>query len=90
MLDRAHRINRTENYRKALKLSSAAAALGTTLVFGSGMAQAQQVSPGIDPECTIVAGEAICEGDLADGITAFPGTPDFDRIIVRNPDAPIA
>ncbi|MDN3647216.1 autotransporter outer membrane beta-barrel domain-containing protein [Pontixanthobacter aestiaquae] len=94
MLDRAQWINLTGTYRNTLKLGSAAAALGTALVFGSSAAEAQQVVPGVDPECPIVTIDgqqvAVCEGDLEDGITASPATPDFDRIVVRNPDAPIA
>ncbi|WP_209346785.1 autotransporter outer membrane beta-barrel domain-containing protein [Pontixanthobacter sp. CEM42] len=94
MLDRALWIKQTGAYRNALKLSTAAAALGTALVFGSSAAHAQQVVPGNSPECPIVVidGEqvAICEGDLSDGVTASPGSPDYDEIIIRDTTVPIA
>lgn len=83
----------TPTMRSALKYSSAGTALAAGLL-ASGTAFAQQVVPGTSPECpiSVVDGEnvAVCEGDLEDGVTAFPGTPDFDRIVIRNPDAAIA
>ncbi len=94
MSNRALWIKQTGTYRNALKLSSAAAALGTALVFGSSAAHAQQGVPGNSPECPIVVidGEqvAICEGDLSDGVTASPGSPDYDEIIIRDTTVPIA
>ncbi|PHR16810.1 MAG: hypothetical protein COA41_13600 [Sphingopyxis sp.] len=88
------RIGGTLRYRDTLKLSTAASVLGAGLLFSPSPAHAQQIVPGNSAECaiTVIDGEkvAICEGDLADGITAGPGTPDFKRIVIRNPDAPIA
>ncbi len=85
---------RTRSYRNTLKLSSASSVLGLAFLLSPTGAQAQQVVPGTSPECPIVAIDganvAICEGDLADGINAFPGTPDFDRIVIRDAEAPIA
>ncbi|WP_417612082.1 hypothetical protein [Parasphingorhabdus sp.] len=88
------RIGGTLRYRDTLKLSTAASVLGAGLLLSPSPAHAQQIVPGDSAECpiTVIDGEkvAICEGDLADGITAGPGTPDFKRIVIRNPDAPIA
>ncbi|KEO92113.1 hypothetical protein EH31_05445 [Erythrobacter longus] len=69
------------------KLSISSLAL---MAMWSTPAFAQQTVPGVDPECPIVNGEAICEGDLAGGVNSQPGDPEFDRLIVQNADAPIA
>lgn len=78
----------------ALKLGCALFALAAGLALLPASAQAQQVQPGTSAQCpiTMIDGElvAVCEGDLADGVAAFPGSPNFDRIEIRNPDAPIA
>ena len=68
-----------------LATSMAALAIG----IGS-PAHAQQVRPGVDPECTITASEAVCEGDLSDGITSGPNDPPFTTITIRNATGPIA
>ncbi|ABC65101.1 autotransporter domain-containing protein [Erythrobacter litoralis] len=66
------------------------ASLAALTVGWSGTAHAQQTTPGVSPNCPIVTGEAICEGDLEDGISSTPATPAFDTLIVRNPNGPIA
>ncbi|WP_299329108.1 autotransporter domain-containing protein [Parasphingopyxis sp.] len=77
-------------FRASLNQGAALAAIGAALAIAPGAASAQQTVPGTSGNCPIVAGEAICEGDLEDGVISRPTDPDFDRIVVRNPTTPIA
>ena len=76
---------RSNNSKFLFSTSMAALAMGW-----SATAQAQQVTPGVSPNCPIVMGEAICEGDLEDGISSGPATPVFDTLTVQNANGPIA
>ncbi|MGB3625044.1 MAG: hypothetical protein WA989_04430, partial [Henriciella sp.] len=53
-------------------------------------ASAQQVVPGVSPNCPITSGEAVCEGDLEDGITSAPADPAYDTLTITNPTTPIS
>ncbi|MEM6858979.1 MAG: hypothetical protein AAF559_14035, partial [Pseudomonadota bacterium] len=84
MRDHGVRFNGIENGRISLRVGVGLAAMGTALATSASSASAQQTVPGSDPECPIVINEAVCEGDLGDGIVSRPGDPIFDLLIVRN------
>lgn len=90
MANKVNNFNFAGKLKQKLKLSAAIAAMAIAMTFAPSDANAQQVVPGVDAECPIVDGEAICEGDLAGGISSQPGDPAFDSLIIRNPDSPIA
>ncbi|MEM5518105.1 hypothetical protein WNY37_14195 [Henriciella sp. AS95] len=53
-------------------------------------ATAQQSVPGTTANCPITNGEAVCEGDLEDGVTTSPSDPAYDTLTITNPTTPIA
>lgn len=85
-------MNSVENagLRTRLMQCGAVSVLSLFMTAVAGEAAAQQVVPGSSPNCPIMAGEAVCEGDMEDGITASPTNPDFDTLTITNPTAPIA
>lgn len=68
----------------------AVSVLSVFLTAAAFEASAQQVVPGTSSNCPITAGEAVCEGDLEDGITSTPGDPAYDTLTITNPATPIA
>ncbi|GGD13357.1 autotransporter domain-containing protein [Aquisalinus flavus] len=75
---------------KARLMHCAAASVFGAALAAATPAAAQQTLPGISPNCPIVDGEAVCEGDLEDGIYAGPGGTPFDTITIQNATTPIA
>ena len=57
------------------------------MALWTSQAYAQQVVPGIDPECLIVHAVATCDDDPADEINLGQGSSGFERLIIRNTDA---
>lgn len=49
-----------------------------------------QIAPETDAECEIVNEEAICEGDLSEGVVANFAGPSFNTLTIQNVTGPIA
>lgn len=79
-----------ECLKSRLMQCAAVSALAAVMTAIAPQAAAQQTLPGTSPNCPIVDGEAVCEGDLEDGVTVGPGGPVFDTLIITNPTTPIA
>jgi len=75
---------------KSRLMHCAAASVFGAVLAGASPAVAQQTIVGVSPNCPIVDGQAVCEGDLEDGITASPGGTPFDTITIQNATTPIA
>ena len=78
--------SKSEYSRKAITLSVSIIALATASSFTT--VHAQQAQPG-DANCPIVDGEAICSGDLSDGVTAPPDS-GIDTLTIQDVTGDIA